>query len=397
MKNIVCVSLIVLSALIFFGCEKKEEKVGLEKPTYKQTSFSDLNGWDNDQQRKALFAFVKSCPGLQKKGLPLLEKYFAKQQGADLSALCQQADSALQMSNENAAKDFFEKNFTPYLMKAKDGAEGLFTGYFEIVLKGSSVQTPEFPIPIYQRPQDLLTIQLKDFPTTPEDVKTLTLFGRVQGNQVKAYPARDVIESGLLKDQNLELAWLKDKVDLLYLQIQGSGIIELENGEKIRVGYTAKNGYPYGSVGKELVARGQMTADQASMESIRTWFAAHPDQVDDILKANPSYIFFRPILGDGPIGAAGVALTPERALAVDTRYYDMGLPLWLETQGANKDKHLNQLMIAQDTGSAITGIVRGDFFWGTGEAAGKQAGSMKDKGQFYLLVPSFYHLKKDGK
>jgi len=385
---------LVVVVIMLTGCEEKPIDAKMKKPAYKQQSFSDLKGWETDQHKEAMTVFIKSCPRLAKNGAPKLEQSFQlSTRFFDWAHLCEQAKKTAVEKNPLTARQFFEQEFIPYAVEDRAGAEGLFTGYFEIVLQGAREQSEVFPIPVLARPDDLVGINLKDFPGIPEDAQHITLFGRVEKNQMKLYPGRDQIQSGLLADKGLELAWLKNKIDLLYLQIQGSGIIQFDDGSQMRVGYAAKNGHPYQSVGKELVRRGDLLLEEASMAGIRQWFEAHPEDGDSVIAVNPSYIFFRTIEGEGPIGAAGVALTPERSLAVDLAYYDLGLPLWLEAQGPRQTSDIRRLMVAQDTGSAITGIVRGDFFWGTGSDAGQMAGAMKSAGRYYLFVPKAYQLK----
>src|SRR5207253_2916974 len=190
-------------------------------------------------------------------------------------------------------------------------------------------------------------------------------------------------DGGPLK--GLELAWVEDPVDLFFLHIQGSGQVELENGERIRVGYADQNGHPFRSLGRLLIERGEIPAERASMQGIKDWARRNPGRAQEFLNANPSYVFFRELPRDltGPLGALGVPLTPERSIAVDPRVVPLGVPVYLATTWPNTADALNRLMVAQDTGGAIAGAVRADFFWGFGDAAGSQAGRMRQSGKMW--------------
>jgi membrane-bound lytic murein transglycosylase A len=212
--------------------------------------------------------------------------------------------------------------------------------------------------------------------------------GRVRGGRLVPYATRGEIDAGALSGRGLEILWVDDAADAFFLHVQGSGRVILDTGRVVRLGFANRNGHSYRSIGRELIRRGALPKHGASMWAIRDWIAANPDQAASLLAANPSYIFFRIIEGEGPIGAQGVPLTPERSLAVDTRFLPLGLPLWLDTvQPGGSDRPLRRLMVAQDTGSAIKGPVRGDFFWGYGIKAARNAGTMKSHGRYYLLIP----------
>jgi membrane-bound lytic murein transglycosylase A len=238
----------------------------------------------------------------------------------------------------------------------------LFTGYYEPELRGSPQRTPRFAYPIYARPPEL------------------------QDGQV--YLDRAAIERGALRGRGLEIAWLEDPVEVFFLHIQGSGRIRMVDGRVIRVGYAGRNGHGYRSVGKEMVARGTMTADQVSAQGIKSYVRSNPSSGNDLLNVNPSYVFFRKI-GDlpadkGPIGAMGRSITALRSVAIDPRFTPLGAPVWIEKDGA---KPIRSLMVAQDTGGAIKGAQRADIFYGTGEQAGEAAGTVKDGGRMIVLLP----------
>lgn len=238
---------------------------------------------------------------------------------------------------------------------------GLFTGYFEIELNGSQHRHGRFQTPIYRRPPDL---------------------------GVAPRYSRAQIEDGALAHRGLELFWVEDPIDAFFLQIQGSGRIRLENGKVVRVGYNGQNGLPYIAVGRLLVERGEIPRGKVTMASIRAWMRAHPQAGAALRREDPSYVFFRIVKGDGPIGAEGVALTPERSLAVDRRFIPLGVPIWLTAREQFiADVVVHRLVVAQDTGGAIKGPVRGDLFWGAGATAGNRAGEMDARGRYYLLLP----------
>jgi len=213
--------------------------------------------------------------------------------------------------------------------------------------------------------------------------------GRVEGGRLHPYPDRGTIDRGALAGRGLELLWVDDAVDAFFLQIQGSGRVTMADGSVIRVGYDGQNGHPYVAVGRVLIQRGIMTPEQVSMQSIRAWLAANPTAAPDLLRENPSFVFFRELTGDGPVGAQGVALTPGRSLAVDPRFLPLGAPMWLDVEDPRvAGDRIRRLVVAQDTGGAIRGPVRGDLFWGHGAAAEDAAGRMRSQGRYWLLLPA---------
>ncbi len=224
----------------------------------------------------------------------------------------------------------------------------------------------------------------------------MRLRGKLQGNKVVPYFTRTEIENGTFRGK--PIAWAEDAVELFFLQIQGSGRIELPDGSHLRVGYADQNGHPYKSIGKILVDRGELKLEQASMQGIKAWGAANPDKLPELLNSNPSYVFFRELPNglSGPLGALGVPLTAGRSIAVDPKYIPLGAPVFLSTTYPNSGQPLNRLMLAQDTGGAIRGAVRADFFWGFGNEAGELAGRMKQKGRLWVLLPKDYPVLPNG-
>lgn len=268
----------------------------------------------------------------------------------------------------------------------KPADQGLFTGYFEAELQGDRVKSAAFPYPIYGRPKDHITANLGAF---DPDLAGKRLVGRVQEGRFIPYPSRETLESEHLLGKGLELYWARDPIDVFLLQVQGSGRIVLPDDTVARIGFAAHNGHPYKSIGRVLIERGDLKAHQASWDGIRGWIDNNPEKANALLWENPRFIFFREIDGEGPIGSEGLALTPGRSLAVDRRYIAMGTPIWLDTTWPSApEKPLRRLMVAQDTGGAIKGVVRGDFFWGYGAEALAYAGKMKSRGRYFLLLPN---------
>ena len=285
---------------------------------------------------------------------------------------------------------FFERWFQVFRASNNDKADGLFTGYFEATLKGSRTPHPDYPTPLYRVPDNHVTVDLSKFDAA---LGRRRIVGRVENGNLKPYFDRAAIDKGALAGQ--ELLWVSDPIDAFILHVQGSGRVVLPDGDVARVGFAAHNGHAYQSIGRALIRRGDLKPGQASWPDIRAWMEDHPDKAAALLAVNKRYIFFRERVksnsgvegDDGPIGAQGVALTPRRSLAVDRRFIPLGVPIWLDTTWPSSDKPIRQLMIAQDTGSAIRGPVRGDYFWGHGDAALAQAGKMKSIGRYYILTP----------
>jgi membrane-bound lytic murein transglycosylase A len=336
------------------------------------TDWSALPDWRTTDLVPAWPALMQSCRTLRKKS-----------QWRDA---CLAAD-AVDGSNDAAQRAFYETWFAPWQVSNPDGStQGLITGYYEPRLYGSRTKTGRFRHPLYAVPDDLLTIDLS---ALHPQLKDLRLRGRVEGKRVVPYYTRAEIDAGKGVNNAGVLFWVDDAVALFFLQIQGSGRIELPDGALIKVGYADQNGHPYVSIGKKLVEAGEMKLEDASMQNIRAWGAAHPDKLPALLEQNPSYVFFRELPSDltAPLGAMGLPLTAERSLAIDPRIILLGAPVFLATTRPNSNEAMNRLMLAQDTGGAIRGAVRGDFFWGFGDDAGALAGRMKQQGRMWVLYP----------
>lgn len=347
--------------------------------TLKATDWSALTGWADDDILPAWDAFLRSCTALINR--PLWQE------------TCAQAVS-MQQPDGVTLRQFFESRFVPHqVLNSDGGSDGLITGYYEPLLKGSRKSSGRYRYPLYVTPDELLVVDLGE--VYPE-LRNMRLRGRLQGRKVVPYYSRAEIENGLGKGaaalQGRELVWVEDAVELFFLQIQGSGRVELENGEIMRVGYAEQNGHPYKSIGRLLVERGELALEKASMQGIKAWGQKNPNKLNELLQQNPSYVFFRELPADlpGPLGALGVPLTAGRSIAIDPRAIPQGAPVFLATTWPNSDKQLQRLMVAQDTGGAIKGGVRADFFWGFGPEAGNQAGKMKQSGKMWVLMPNGY-------
>jgi membrane-bound lytic murein transglycosylase A len=338
-------------------------------------SWSDLPGWAEDDHGAAWPAFLASCRGVA-----------SKPHGAAWKRVCDLARAADDKPG-NDPRRFFESQLRPYAIQAGDGnASGLVTGYYEPLLRGSRIRAKGFEQPVRGVPDDLLTIDLSAvFP----ELKDKRVRGRLEGNKVVPYWTRAEIAARGDKLPARTLLYVDDAVELFFLQVQGSGRVKLADGSLVRLNYGDQNGYPYQSIGRVLVDRGELKLEEASMQGIQAWARANPGRLDDLLNVNPSYVFFRevPNTREGPVGALGVPLTPERSIAIDPRSVPLGSPVYLATTRPNSSKPLNRLVLAQDTGSAIKGAVRADFFWGFGKEAGEQAGRMKQAGRMWLLLP----------
>ncbi|MEN9355907.1 MAG: hypothetical protein RL695_78 [Pseudomonadota bacterium] len=300
------------------------------------------------------------------------------------------AARSLKERDEASLTAWFEKNLQPWQLVNPDASrEGLITGYYEPVLKASRQRKKPYLYPIEAVPDDLIDVELGSL--YPE-LKHMRLRGRLEGRKLVPYYARAEWDRLASRQADHAIVWADDPLDVFFMQIQGSGQVVLDDGSRIRVGYADQNGHPYRSIGRWLIDQGELKVEQASMQGIRQWLKAHPQRMQELLAANPSYVFFRelPLTGDGPPGAMGLALTAERSLAVDPRYTPMGTPVWLVATYPNSERALTRLMNAQDTGGAIRGPVRADFFWGSGIEAGNQAGKMRQKGQMWLLLPPGY-------
>ena len=359
--------------------------------TYQAVAWSALPGWGDDPLHEAWPAFIAGCRAL----------VASPTRQALWQPACTAA-AAIDGHSTSAVRAFFESHFIPYQVAAADGRDtGLITGYYEPLLAGSRTKSARYPVPLYGVPDDLLVI---DLTALHPELKDLRLRGRVEGRRVIPYWPRADIEAGRAAVDGKTLVYVDDPVEAFFLQIQGSGRIRLDDGGTLRVGYADQNGHPYRSIGRVLVDRGELTLGETTLQGIRDWGRRNPDKLPALLDENPSYVFFRevppPVPGtleaeiDGPFGSLGVPLLRERAIAVDTRSIPLGTPVYLATTLPLSDEPLQRLTLAQDTGGAIRGAVRADFFWGFGDGAGRQAGRMRQQGRLWMLWPKDAPLPK---
>lgn len=398
------------------------EDAEYEPPTldFDVSRFADVPGWREGAQAGAIAPFLRSCAALA--GRPddapanaaeaLGEAHAGLSlagQARDWRAACRAALDVARNIADGAdadlrARDFFETYFRPveilsvrapksgasFFRRARIERDGLFTGYFEPIYPASLTPTAEYSAPLYQRPDDLVMVDLGAFRPKLAGER---IAGYVEAGKLMPYPDHRAIDGGALGARGRVIAWLNPN-DLFFLQIQGSGRLRLVQGGEIRVGYDGQNGQPYTPIGKVLIDKGAMRREDVSMQSIRAWLdAAPPDAARGLRETNASYVFFR-VLDDlvepglGPIGAGGSQLTPERSLAVDRRYYPMGAPVWLSIEASGRDPQMRRLFIAQDAGGAIKGPIRGDVFFGAGDEAGARAGAFRRRGEMFVLVPA---------
>ncbi|WP_434777180.1 murein transglycosylase A [Neisseria sp. Ec49-e6-T10] len=402
--------LLVLSAC---GVTKKTNTGGVgqthqnDQISYHSASFSELPDWQTQNFQASLSSFLQGCIKLQN--------------NPSWINVCQQAQ---RLGNENAQiKKFFENNFQPWQIRDNGKIEGMVTGYYEPIVKGGLSQSDSARYPIYGIPNDFFVVdypaslrgkaqlivkpiannrmQVLDKSTagvgeytvrTSEfliDDRTKALKGRIDGNRFVPYYTRAQINQGILNGKAPILGYANDPIELFFLQVQGSGRLQTRDGQFVRLGYAEQNGFAYTSIGKYLVDKGELTLGQASMQGIKAWIQLNPHRLDEVLGVNQSFVFFRvlPNATGGPIGALGVPLTDGYSGAVDPRYVTLGSPLFLSTTYPSSNQPLNRLIMAQDTGGAIRGGVRVDFFWGFGDEAGATAGKMKQNGRVWTLLP----------
>jgi membrane-bound lytic murein transglycosylase A len=356
---------------------------------YEPVDWVDIDGWANDDHATAFATFLGSCRVLdvqrrRPRDLPIIP--------AALKDICVHAREAIPL-DEAGAKKFFEDNFRPIRINRIGDSDGFLTGYYEPIIQGSRVPTGEFTAPLYRRPPNLVVSgrrRLGDaFPS-----KGATVGRRVGRRKIVPYYTRGEIEDGALDGWHLEICYLRDQVDVLFAQIQGSARIRLEDGTILRVNYDSHNGWPYVPVGRALVDAKLMTKDQVSMQSIRDWMETNPDPAKDVRRLNKSYVFFRITdlsTEDEAVGGEGVQLVPGRSIAVDRSLHAYGTPFFIQAAlpiaGDKAATKFDRLVVAQDTGSAIVGPARADIYFGAGDEAARIAGRIKHPGDFVMLLP----------
>lgn len=326
-------------------------------------AYDDLPNWRQDSGEGLLKALLKNIPG----------DFFP-------------ASFLSKLRQVQSSKDIYrliEQFFTPYTYSQ----QGLFTGYYEPLMEARRTREKGFQIPFYRQPDDLIYISdLGDF---REDLQGKRLGGKIVGTTLKPYWSRAEIYQNVLKGKNLEIAWVKSKVDAFFADVQGSLCLSFPNGERMRLHYKATNGHVYRSIGKYMIEKGYLSENNVSMQSIKTYIKDHPDLEDEILCHNPSFVFFEEVQAASPIGTLGCELTAVRSMAVDPQYIPLGSLLWLDCP-IHETIQTPRLMVAQDTGGAIKGKVRGDIFVGSGESAGEIAGILSSTGTYYLFIPKTF-------
>lgn len=345
-------------------------------------SFADMPGWADDDHASALFAFRRTAAEAETR------RYRTGGLGIGFDALVPVFQAA-PTAGHAEARVFFETFFTPHWIRPKPANRGFVTGYYEPIVAASRRPTAEFSVPLYRAPADLVKITDEN---RPVHLARDLAFARATPEGLQEYPNRQAIEGGLLEGQDLEIAWLADRVDAFFIHVQGAARLQFGDGTEMRVTYAAKSGQAFTGPGRMLADLGEIPREAVTMQSIRAWFRDNPHRVDEILHQNRSFIFFREAPVDnaalGPIAAAKVPLQAGRSLAVDRLLHTFGSPLFVSAQGLEYEgRPFQRLMIAQDTGSAIVGPARGDIFFGSGDAAGEVAGRVKHEADFFLLVP----------
>ncbi len=347
---------IFLLSFALFGCAKNASK----EFELAAVPFDEINGWTTDDFSEALPALKKSCR-------------FPKQ---EWWLFCKGLD---EKSSSEDVRSYLENNLIAYLVSSKGDEQGTFTGYYEASLMGSMKKTERYSVPIYGLPANLLRIDLSAFGIKNEKKQ---IVGRLEEGRFIPYYTRQDVN----KMQAPVLLWVDNEVDVFILHVQGSGRVETEDGV-VHIGYAGNNGHKFKGIGAIMSDAGVLNPGKSSMSYIREWLKENPKQAQEMMDKNPRFIFFKILpQSDGPLGASGVELTPQRSVAIDTKYIPLNTPLFLNTTDPD-GKKIERLVVAQDIGSAIKGVVRADFFWGYGEEAFQKAGRMKNKGKYYLLWP----------
>lgn len=363
------------------GCQKDMTTAVSEgNPQVEAVSFKSLNGWENEDFSALIDVFAKNCSQIRKSNKEYLSSDFIRIKTADFKAKCQKFDD-LKINNPLKMKKFIESEFKPFAITDGGKAEGKFTSYYEAVIRASYQKTGKYKYPVYGKPDDLIEVNLRDFDS---ELPNTRLVGRIESGKFVPYYNRRDIESNGIKAPIL--MWGDDPVDIHFMQIQGSAVAKMTDGTEVRVGFADSNGHKFKGLGSILIEKGYIKSGESSMPNIRKWLQTNPQQAEVLMRENDRFIFQRITHATGPIGAYGIALTAGRSLAVDTRYIPLGAMLWLDTISPDK-RTIRKVVFAQDIGSAIKGVVRGDYFWGHGEEALEYAGRMNSAGKYYILVP----------
>jgi membrane-bound lytic murein transglycosylase A len=370
----------VFITLYISGCHRESAVTDSGDVMLKKVQFADLAGWNNDNFAEVISVFNKNCNQIMKKSGVYLGNSAIKVKISDLQNKCNKFFAA-NIKNSNDMKKFLESEFNVYAVTDKGKAEGKFTSYYEAVIHASYHKSDKYKYPVYGKPDDLIEINLRDFGT---DLPDKRLVGRVDNNKfVPYYNRRDIENKGISAPV---LMWGDDLVDIHFMQIQGSAVAKMDDGTEVRIGYADNNGYKFKGIGSILISKGYISKEDSSMPKIREWLRKNPDKAQDLMAENERFIFQKINTADGPLGAFGIPLTAGRSLAVDTDFIPLGSVLWLNTTSPDH-REINKVVFAQDIGSAIKGVVRGDYFWGHGEEALKHAGRMNSSGKYFIILP----------
>ncbi|NEN74808.1 murein transglycosylase A [Pelistega sp. NLN82] len=352
---------------------------------YQAVNWGDLPGWSQEDGENIWLALVNNCRGLMR---PISGSLTipARATPQVWYPVCQAVAQKGVNVDGQEAKNFLQQYLQPWAVIGSQGSQGLVTGYYEPIVNGSRSRDGVYQWPMYAPPSDLLTIDLgKVYP----ELAGKRIRGKVVDNKVVPYDTRAEIEQRT--DKPPVIAWLDDPVEAFFLQVQGSGRVQLTDGSSFRLAYADHNGRQYSSIGKWLADKGELPVQQASMQNIKKWAQQNPDRVPEMLNSNQAMVFFREErIRDqiaGPKGAYGIPLIAQRAIAVDPTYVPLGSPVFLATTQPNSNEPLQRVVFAQDTGAAIKGAARADFFWGSGDQAGQMAGRMKQQGKMWILWP----------
>ncbi|MBO6289167.1 MAG: murein transglycosylase A [Alphaproteobacteria bacterium] len=389
-KNLLNIVIVSLFIILLNGCAKestspaeKQSAVELQK-----VQISKLSGWQSEKFSEVSEVFNKNCYKILENVNEYIYASAIKIKTKDYQKVCSKFLSK-NIRSDIDMRHFIELNFDVYAVTDNGDAVGKFTSYYEAVIRASFEKSGKYKYPIYGKPKDLIEINLKDF---DENLPNTRLVGRISGNKFIPYYSRREIENNGIKAP--VLMWGDDLVDIHFMQIQGSAVAKMSDGSELRIGFADSNGLKFKGIGSILMEKKLLSAGEVSMPKIREWLRKNPDKAKDLMAENNRFIFQKISDADGPVGALGVSLTAGRSLAVDNQYIPLGAMMWLDT--VNPDNgNLKKIVFAQDIGSAIKGVVRGDYFWGQGEQALKHAGRMNSKGKYYIFVPKNSAVKVD--
>lgn len=373
--------IISLSLMLLSGCfERSSELPTAENVRLNQTTFSALTDWQNEDFSSVIEVFAKNCQAILQNSKPYIYDAKIKISTKEYQNVCRRF-ATQKISTAAAMKAFIEQNFIPYAVTDNGNADGKFTSYYEAVIRASKTKHGAYKYPIYGKPKDLIEINLRDF---DKELPNTRLVGRIENNKFIPYYNRKDIENNDIDAP--VLMWGDDLVDIHFMQIQGSAVAQMDDGSEVRIGFADSNGHKFKGIGSILIEKGLIKREDSSMPKIRQWLRNNPQQAKDLMAENERFIFQRLTNAEGPIGAFGIPLTAGRSLAVDNRYIPLGSMMWLDSHNPDGGK-IRKIVFAQDIGSAIKGVVRGDYFWGHGEDALYHAGRMNSTGKYYILAP----------